>query len=90
MLEFSTLTLEDKGWVDELVMSENTMAAGYNFGNIYLWSKNRQGMVARYGDRMITKLRFFDDVAFTSPLAAGSCARLLRRCGNTARSRAAP
>jgi hypothetical protein len=71
MLEFKTLTLEDKGWVDELVMSENTMAAGYNFGNTYLWSKNRQGMVARCGDRIITKLRFFDDVAFTFPIGRG-------------------
>ena len=40
MLEFKTLTLEDKPWVDQLVMQENSPSAGFNFGNIYLWNEN--------------------------------------------------
>ena len=36
MVEFKTVTLADKAWVDEIVMNENSRSADYNFGNIYI------------------------------------------------------
>lgn len=71
MLEFKTLTLEDKPWVDELVMSENSPSANFNFGNIYIWDNHYQPLVARFGDRMITKLRHEACPAFVFPIGRG-------------------
>lgn len=74
MLEFKTLTLEDKAWVDELVMRENSPSAGFNFGNIYLWNKNYEQLVARSDGRMVTKLRRGDQTAFVFPIGRGPLA----------------
>lgn len=74
MLEFKTLTLEDKTWVDELVMWENSPSAGFNFGNIYLWNENHEQLVARAGGRMVTKLRRDGQTAFVFPIGRGPLA----------------
>ena len=37
---YSHKALADKSWVDEIVMSENSPSADYNFGNIYIWDKH--------------------------------------------------
>ena len=55
---FKTVTLCDKRWVDQLVLAENSPSADYNFGNIYIWDKRYRQLIARVGDRMITKLRY--------------------------------
>ena len=71
MLEFKNLTLEDKAWVDRLVMQENSPSAGFNFGNIYLWNENHEQLVARAGGRMVSKLRRGDQTAFVFPIEIG-------------------
>ena len=71
MLEFKNLTLEDKAWVDQLVMFENSPSAGFNFGNIYLWNENHEQLVARAGGRMVSKLRRGDQTAFVFPIGRG-------------------
>ena len=53
MVEFKTVTLADKAWVDEIVMNENSRSADYNFGNIYIWDKHYRQLVFRCGDRML-------------------------------------
>ena len=40
LLQFKTVTLCDKSWVDPIVMAENSPSADYNFGNIYLSAMN--------------------------------------------------
>ena len=72
MLEFKTLSLEDKTWVDELVKSEGCYSAGYSFGTIYIWNSNYRHLVARHGDRMIEKLRYSSEAAYTAPIGSGS------------------
>lgn len=74
MLEFKNLTLEDKAWVDQLVMFENSPSAGFNFGNIYLWNENHEQLVARAGGRMVSKLRRGDQTAFVFPIGRGPLA----------------
>ena len=74
MLEFKNLTLEDKAWVDQLVMFENSPSAAFNFGNIYLWNENHEQLVARAGGRMVSKLRRGDQTAFVFPIGRGPLA----------------
>ena len=40
MLDFRELTLADRSRVDEILKSENSRSADYNFGNMYMWAKN--------------------------------------------------
>ena len=67
MVEFKTVTLADKAWVDEIVMNENSRSADYNFGNIYIWDKHYRQLVCRCGDRMLTKLRYEGKPTFVFP-----------------------
>lgn len=71
MVQFKTVTLRDKGWVDEIVMSENSPSADYNFGNIYIWDKHYRQLVCRFGGRMLTKLRCDGKPAFVFPIGTG-------------------
>lgn len=71
MIEFKTVTLCDKAWVDEIVLAENSPSADYNFGNIYIWDKYYRQLVSRIGDRMLTKLRYEGKPAFVFPIGSG-------------------
>ena len=70
-LQFKTVTLCDKAWVDPIVMAENSPSADYNFGNIYIWDKYYKQLICRFEDRMITKLRYEGERAFVYPIGSG-------------------
>ena len=70
-IAFKTVTLCDKSWVDEIVRAENSPSADYNFGNIYIWDKHYRQLIARQGDRMLTKLRYEGRPAFVFPIGSG-------------------
>ena len=91
LLQFKTVTLCDKSWVDPIVMAENSPSADYNFGNIYIWDKFYKQLICRFEDRMITKLRYEGERAFVfSPSAPDRCAPPLRRSGLSVRKRDIP
>ena len=71
MIPFKTVTLCDKAWVDEIVFAENSPSADYNFGNIYIWDKHYRQLIARFGGRMLTKLRYEGQPAFVFPIGSG-------------------
>ena len=71
MLQFKTLTIADKDWVDEIVMSENSPNADYNFSNMYIWDNSYRQLIARVGDRMIVELRYEGRPAFVFPVGSG-------------------
>ncbi len=71
MIPFKTVTLCDKAWVDEIVFAENSPSADYNFGNIYIWDKHYRQLIARFGSRMLTKLRYEGQPAFVFPIGSG-------------------
>ena len=71
MIEFKTVTLGDKRWVDEIVMAEGSRSADFNFGNIYIWDCRYRQLIARAGDRMLTKLRYEGQPAFVFPIGTG-------------------
>ena len=74
MISFHTVTLGDKPWVDEIVMAEGSRSADFNFGNIYIWDKKYRQLICRFGDRMLTKLRYEDHPAFAFPIGSGPLA----------------
>lgn len=71
MVQFKTVTLGDKSWVDEIVMAEDSPSADYNFGNIYIWDKHYRQLVCRFGGRMLTKLRYDGKPTFVFPVGTG-------------------
>lgn len=71
MIEFKTPTLCDKAWVDPIVLAEDSPSADYNFGNIYIWDKYYRQLICRFGDRMLTKLRYEGKPAFVFPIGSG-------------------
>ena len=73
-LRFRNATLCDKSWVDEIVLAENSPSADYNFGNIYIWDKYYRQLICRFGDRMLTKLRYDGQPAFVYPIGSGPLA----------------
>lgn len=74
MLQFKTVTLNDKEWVDKIVMSENSPSADYNFGNIYIWDKHFRQLICRHEGRMMTKLRYEGHPSFVFPIGTGPLA----------------
>lgn len=74
MISFNTVTLRDKPWVDEIVFSEQSRSADYNFGNVYIWDKRYRQLICRFGDRMLTKLRYDGKPAFVFPIGRGPLA----------------
>ena len=57
LLQFKTVTLCDKSWVDPIVMAENSPSADYNFGNIYIWDKFYKQLICRFEDDHQAPLR---------------------------------
>ena len=71
MINFKTVTLCDKDWIDKIVMEENSPSADYNFSNIYIWDKHYRQLVCNYKGRMLTKLRYEGKPAFVFPIGSG-------------------
>ena len=70
-MKFKTVTLADKAWVDEIVFSENSPSADYNFGNIYIWDKHFRQLICPFEGRMLTKLRYEGHPSFVFPIGTG-------------------
>ena len=71
MIDFKPVTLGDKPWVDEIVFTENSPSADYNFGNIYIWDKTYRQQIARCGDRMLTLFDYEGVPGFVFPIGSG-------------------
>ena len=71
MLCFKPVTLCDKRWVDEIVRTENSPSADFNFGNIYIWDKRYRQLICRAEGRMLTKLRYAGKPFFVFPIGSG-------------------
>ncbi len=71
MIEFKTLTLCDKQWVDQIVLRENSPSADYNFGNIYIWDKHYRQLICSFQERLLVKLRYEGKPTFVFPIGSG-------------------
>ncbi|MGI5976323.1 MAG: DUF2156 domain-containing protein [Candidatus Limivicinus sp.] len=71
MIQFKTVTLKDKEWVDRAVFGEDSPSADYNFGNIYVWDKLYRQLICPFEGRMLTKLRYEGLPSFVFPIGTG-------------------
>ncbi len=71
MIEFHTITLSDKEWIDRHLMCENSPSADFNFGNMYIWDDHYRQLVCKAGDRTLTKVRLHGKPAFVFPIGCG-------------------
>ena len=74
MIEFHTITLEDKAWIDRHVFCEDSPSADYNFGNMFIWDGHYRQLVCCWGDRTLTKVRLHGEPAFVYPIGCGPLA----------------
>ena len=77
MLELHPVTLDDKKWIDPIVMAESSPSADYNFGNIFLWDETYRQQVGRVGGRMVSMPCYEDAPFFAWPVGAGEPAEAL-------------
>jgi hypothetical protein len=70
-IEFHRVTLEDREWMNELFIKENSKSADYNFTNIFIWDSIYHQSVARYKDYVLTKLEMEDDIYYAFPVGKG-------------------
>ena len=72
MLSFSPVRLEDKAWVDPLVFAEDSRSAGFNFGNVYMWSGPDCHQITRFGDRLLILVNRGETPHFVFPVGSGA------------------
>ena len=53
MIDFKSVELRDKPWVDELLKSERSGSADYSFANIFLWDHIYHQQLAQVDERLV-------------------------------------
>ena len=71
MIEFHSITLSDKEWIDRHLWCENSPSADFNFGNMFIWDEHYRQLVCCHGDRTLTKVRLHGDPCFVFPIGCG-------------------
>lgn len=71
MIQFKSIELCDKPWIDACVMAENTRSADFNFANMFLWDAEYKQSAAKIGSRMAARLDYLDVPFFAYPVGTG-------------------
>ena len=71
MIEFKSIGLSDKAWIDECVRAENSRSVDFNVANLYLWDAEYKQRVSKLGARMVTELHYTDAPFFAFPVGEG-------------------
>lgn len=71
MLEFKPISLQDKDWVTEIVMEENSPSADFNFVNMYIWDKTYKQLLCPFEKRLLIKLCYKQEPFFVYPIGSG-------------------
>lgn len=71
MIEFKTVVLEDKCWMNNYIKLENSRNADCNFTNIYIWDMSFRQRVAEYGGRLLIKLMYHGTPFYAFPIGSG-------------------
>ena len=56
MISFKSPELSDRFWVESLLAAEPALTLEYCFSSIYLWSRAYTQQIARFGDRLLTRV----------------------------------
>ena len=71
MIEFHTIQLSDKDWIDRHLWCENSPSADFNFGNMFIWDGHYHQLVCCHGDRSLVKVRRHGEPCFVYPIGCG-------------------
>ncbi|NLL69744.1 MAG: DUF2156 domain-containing protein [Epulopiscium sp.] len=55
MINFKTIEIEDKKWIDPLLVASDLSGCHQNFGNLFAWSKVHKTRVAKINDYLVVK-----------------------------------
>lgn len=55
MINWKEITIEDKGWVDELLSYSDYMSLEYSFTVMYIWRRSFQTKIGRYKDLLLVR-----------------------------------
>lgn len=71
MINFKSVGLEDKLWIDRLLASEDSMSADFNFTNIYVWDNTYRQKVAEFSGRLLIRLMYCCTPFYAFPVGGG-------------------
>ena len=71
MLEFRTVQLSDKEWINNCLKHANSMNCEYTFGNIYIWTESYHTEIAHYKDFLFCRWGVAPNVSYSVPLGEG-------------------
>lgn len=72
MIEFSSLTLDDREWVTNRMLEDDRQACEFTFANNYLWSDIYRVRVARWQGCLILRFEDEDGFCYTVPVGNGN------------------
>ena len=70
MLQFKTVTMEDRAWMHELLFAAGRTGCEYSFANIYFWMR-RHSEVARVGDFVCIRTCYGGKCTYFYPAGKG-------------------
>ncbi len=65
MLEFKTLQLSDKEWVDRLFSEYNPTRCDFCFGNIFIWAGIYNTNIARFKNSVVLRYKFDGEYSYS-------------------------
>ncbi len=72
MMELKEITLEDKGWIDEILKKSDYMASEYSFGNHFIWKTSYKVKVANVNGFYVAASDHGDEgLSFLYPAGVG-------------------
>ena len=77
MISFKSPELSDRFWVESLLAAEPALTLEYCFSSIYLWSRAYAQQIARFGDRLLTRVVGSLGPAYLYPAGSGPLAPAL-------------
>lgn len=71
MIQFKSIELRDKPWIDAAVRAEDSRSADFNFANMFMWDSSYHQQVADLGGRMVAKPKYMQQPFFAFPIGEG-------------------
>lgn len=71
MLDLKPISLDDKGWIDEILKQYDSKSCEYSFGNNYIWGKVYDLKIAKINEFYIAALEESNGISFQYPAGKG-------------------
>lgn len=70
-LRFKPIAIEDKKWIDPILINEDSQSAAYNFGNMFIWDELYKRKLCHFQDRLLTDFDYQGRKTFAFPIGTG-------------------